>query len=265
VAIHFPLVFPSEAVSPVRVRLLAAAIYVVLLATVPSGLFRTFELGVDEEAWWVAVGVLLIAASIAVGAAVARAWVLLVPTGACVALVAFSRGDGLLETAQLVLMLGLPVLLLATVIGWGLGRVRRLALPVAAAGFAVALVPAALAAVSTIERAVAPVLSPTEQARLPARWSLVELCGGAERRDDVRRLLRRQAVQLVRDVRARPDHLVDVTNYSAETEFAERARLYVRERAEEELEGLSEDEDEGGRPYCAPSIQRDLRSALDAQ
>jgi len=261
VAIHFPLVFPSEAVSPVRVRLLAAAIYVVLLATVPSGLFRTFELGVDEEAWWVAVGVLLIAASIAVGAAVARAWVLLVPTGACVALVAFSRGDGLLETAQLVLMLGLPVLLLATVIGWGLGRVRRLALPVAAAGFAVALVPAALAAVSTIERAVAPVLSPTEQARLPARWSLVELCGGAERRDDVRR----QAVQLVRDVRARPDHLVDVTNYSAETESAERARLYVRERAEEELEGLSEDEDEGGRPYCAPSIQRDLRSALDAQ
>ena len=264
-AIHFPLVFPSEAVSPVRVRLLAAAIYVVLLATVPSGLFRTFELGVDEEAWWVAVGVLLIAASIAVGAAVARAWVLLVPTGACVALVAFSRGDGLLETAQLVLMLGLPVLLLATVIGWGLGRVRRLALPVAAAGFAVALVPAALAAVSTIERAVAPVLSPTEQARLPARWSLVELCGGAERRDDVRRLLRRQAVQLVRDVRARPDHLVDVTNYSAERESAERARLYVRERAEEELEGLSEDEDEGGRPYCAPSIQRDLRSALDAQ
>lgn len=264
-AIHFPLVFPSEAVSPVRVRLLAAAIYVVLLATVPSGLFRTFELGVDEEAWLVAVGVLLIAASIAVGAAVARAWVLLVPTGACVALVAFSRGDGLLETAQLVLMLGLPVLLLATVIGWGLGRVRRLALPVAAAGFAVALVPAALAAVSTIERAVAPVLSPTEQARLPARWSLVELCGGAERRDDVRRLLRRQAVQLVRDVRARPDHLVDVTNYSAETESAERARLYVRERAEEELEGLSEDEDEGGRPYCAPSIQRDLRSALDAQ
>lgn len=260
-AIHFPLVFPSEAVSPVRVRLLAAAIYVVLLATVPSGLFRTFELGVDEEAWLVAVGVLLIAASIAVGAAVARAWVLLVPTGACVALVAFSRGDGLLETAQLVLMLGLPVLLLATVIGWGLGRVRRLALPVAAAGFAVALVPAALAAVSTIERAVAPVLSPTEQARLPARWSLVELCGGAERRDDVRR----QAVQLVRDVRARPDHLVDVTNYSAETESAERARLYVRERAEEELEGLSEDEDEGGRPYCAPSIQRDLRSALDAQ
>lgn len=248
-----------------RVRLLAAAIYVVLLATVPSGLFRTFELGVDEEAWWVAVGVLLIAASIAVGAAVARAWVLLVPTGACVALVAFSRGDGLLETAQLVLMLGLPVLLLATVIGWGLGRVRRLALPVAAAGFAVALVPAALAAVSTIERAVAPVLSPTEQARLPARWSLVELCGGAERRDDVRRLLRRQAVQLVRDVRARPDHLVDVTIYSAETESAERARLYVRERAEEELEGLSEDEDEGGRPYCAPSIQRDLRSALDAQ
>lgn len=248
-----------------RVRLLAAAIYVVLLATVPSGLFRTFELGVDEEAWWVAVGVLLIAASIAVGAAVARAWVLLVPTGACVALVAFSPGDGLLETAQLVLMLGLPVLLLATVIGWGLGRVRRLALPVAAAGFAVALVPAALAAVSTIERAVAPVLSPTEQARLPARWSLVELCGGAERRDDVRRLLRRQAVQLVRDVRARPDHLVDVTNYSAETESAERARLYVRERAEEELEGLSEDEDEGGRPYCAPSIQRDLRSALDAQ
>lgn len=264
-AIHFPLVFPSEAVSPVRVRLLAAAIYVVLLATVPSGLFRTFELGVDEEAWWVAVGVLLIAASIAVGAAVARAWVLLVPTGACVALVAFSRGDGLLETAQLVLMLGLPVLLLATVIGWGLGRVRRLALPVAAAGFAVALVPAALAAVSTIERAVAPVLSLTEQARLPARWSLVELCGGAERRDDVRRLLRRQAVQLVRDVRARPDHLVDVTNYSEETESAERARLYVRERAEEELEGLSEDEDEGGRPYCAPSIQRDLRSALDAQ
>jgi len=261
VAIHFPLVFPSEAVSPVRVRLLAAAIYVVLLATVPSGLFRTFELGVDEETWWVAVGVLLIAASIAVGAAVARAWVLLVPTGACVALVAFSRGDGLLETAQLVLMLGLPVLLLATVIGWGLGRVRRLALPVAAAGFAVALVPAALAAVSTIERAVAPVLSPTEQARLPARWSLVELCGGAERRDDVRR----QAVQLVRDVRARPDHLVDVTNYSAETESAERARLYVRERAEEELEGLSEDENEGGRPYCAPSIQRDLRSALDAQ
>ena len=260
-AIHFPLVFPSEAVSPVRVRLLAAAIYVVLLATVPSGLFRTFELGVDEEAWLVAVGVLLIAASIAVGAAVARAWVLLVPTGACVALVAFSRGDGLLETAQLVLMLGLPVLLLATVIGWGLGRVRRLALPVAAAGFAVALVPAALAAVSTIERAVAPVLSPTEQARLPARWSLVELCGGAERRDDVRR----QAVQLVRDVRARPDHLVDVTNYSAETESAERARLYVRERAEEELEGLSEDENEGGRPYCAPSIQRDLRSALDAQ
>ncbi len=248
-----------------RWRLLAAAVYVLLLATVPSGLFRTFELGVDEETLLVAVAVLLIAASVAVGAAVASAWVLLVPTAACVALVAFNLGDGLRETAYLVLMLGLPVLLVATTIGWGLGRMRRLALPVVAVGFAVALVPVGLAAVSTIERAVAPVLSPAEQARLPERWSLVELCGGAERRDEVRRRLRRQAAQLVRDVRARPDHLVDVTNYSAETDLVERVRIYVRERAEEELEGLSEDEDEGGRPYCAPSIQRDLRSALNAR
>jgi len=244
-----------------RLRLLAPAVYVLLLATVPFGLFRAFELS-DEETWLWLVAVLLIAASVALGAAVARASVLLVPTAvaACYALVLVSQDD--LFGVYLV-VLGLLVALVATAIGWALGRVRRLALPVAATGFAVALVPVAMAAVRTIERAGAPVLSPAEQARLPAQGSLVELCGGAERRDAVRRRLRRQAAQLVQDVRARGDHLIDVTIYYEET-GPERARISVRDRAEEELEALSEDGD-GGVPNCAPSIRRDLRSALDAR
>lgn len=236
-----------------RLSLVAVAAYLLLLATVPSGLFRSFELG-DEETWLRLVGVLLVAASVALGATVARASVLLVPTAAaaCFALVAVSQGDFF---AVYLVMLVLPVLLAATAIGWALGRVRRLALPVAAVGFAVAFAPVAIAAVSMIERAGAPVLSPAEQARLPARWGLVELCGGAERRNDVRRRLRRQAAQLVQDVRVRPNHLVDVTNFSDERE-PEQGRISVRDRAEEELEGLSQDSD------CVPGIQRDLRCAL---
>lgn len=233
----------------------AAVVYLILVGTLLTDLYLPFERKEGDEFLWFFVS-LVAGASVAVGAAVGRPWVLLLPTAFCVALFAANReSDGIVA----VLMIVLPALLALTLIGLALSRVKRLARPVAAVGLAIALVPVALGAFETSSRALGPELSRADQARLPIRQSLQSLCVETSRSARDARRLRRQGEQLAREVRARPNYYVDSVYYRGELDDAVPVRVTVRELAQQELEALGE----YGRG-CAPRVRGALKAALAA-
>jgi hypothetical protein len=227
---------------------LAVAVYTLLVVSLFTPLYDPLKSG--REDWW-AVAVLVVSAHLAVGFAVARWWVVVLPvTLAVVAtLVESTEGRG-----TEVLIFALPLVAL-TMAGWGLGRaLKRQRGSIALGLFAVATLPAVWAAVETARRG--PHVPPSVQARLPIELSLGNLCPEAQTPADVERDIRRRTDALIRELRRRPNHLVTFT-YSYSDTPDERRDITLRELAEEGLADL-----ESGGPNCDPELERRIRAAL---
>ena len=233
-----------------RKAVVGLAIYAVLVASLATPLYDPLNSGRDD--WW-ALLVLVGAAHAGLGAAVPRSWVLALPVVLSVAAFLASGAAGL---AWLTLIVGAPVLVGFTAAGWALGRASpRRRGPIALGFFAVALLPAAWAALETSKRG--PHVPASVQRELPTELSLGNLCPGAESDPVVERDVRRRAEVLIRELRRHPDHLVTYTYYYSD-EPEERRDITVRELAEEQLADI-----ESGGPDCDPKLERRIRAALE--
>jgi hypothetical protein len=226
----------------------AVAVYAALVLSIWTPLYEPLSAGRDE--WWAFV-VLLVAAHLGVGWAVARAWVLALPAALSVAAFVAAGAE---ELAWLSLFIGLPVLVGVTAAGWLAGRRADRREPVAIGLVAIALVPVAYATVETIERG--PHVPASVQRELPTELSLGNLCPGAEPSGELERDVRRRAETLIRELRARPDHLVTYTFYDAHGPDEQR-EITIHELAEEQLADI-----ESGGPNCAPELERRIRAAM---
>jgi hypothetical protein len=232
---------------------LGLAVYAIEFASLFTPLYEPLTQGRDES--W-AILVLLAGAHLALGLAVARVWVVLVPV---VPITAAFVGQGAEGLAWVVLFLGLPAAVAATAVGWAVGRAlseRALAGALVAVLVATAW-PVAWAGVEQLDRASASHVPESVQARLPTEESLGNLCPGAGTPQRIVRRLERGADLLVRELKRRPDALVSYTYYWEE-QPAERRDITVEELAQEQLGDL----DSGG-PGCRRDLQRRIRAAMD--
>jgi len=197
---------------------------------------------------WLPVLTILAAAHLGLGAAVRRPWAVVPPIALC--LVAFFA-DGADGLAWMLILIAAPALAGLTLAGWGITRLlpRDVA---ALACLAVAAIPVTMALVETAERG--PHVPAAVQRELPTRLSLGNLCPGAATPPAVERDLRRQAEVLLRELEARPRHLVTDTEYDADSGDERRRDITIRQLAENHLDEM--------QPDCAPDLQRRLRSAL---
>lgn len=210
-----------------RIRLLALAAYAVLVGSLLTPLFSPAPPGVGGS-WPVAV--LLGAAHLGLGAAVARAWALVAPTVFAVLLWADQGAQGL---ANLILVLGLPILWAATLLAVTLGSVdRRRALLAASACFLLAAAPLAWASLRSATRNPGPHVPAAVQAALPTEFGGESLCQAGE--------TTRGSEALLRALQSRPHDLVWVTIFLAD-EPPGRRELTVRELAQEHLRQLPDD------------------------
>lgn len=124
---------------------------------------------------------------------------------------------------------------------------------IAAAAFALALMPVSWGALEMTKRATAPHVSARVQANLPTKESLGNLCPGTETpRNEIKRL-RRQGNNLIRELRRQPNALVSYVYYWSD-EPPETKDITVRELAEEQLSSLtSADQNCVPRPSAADS------------
>ena len=227
---------------------LASGAYVALLATLATSLYDPFLSG-DDDSW--AIVVVLVGAHLALGVAVVRAWVLLLPVAA--AAIAFF-GTGGEALSWLIPMLYLPIAEVTAALGVLTGRaLRARAAPVAAVVFAAAAVPTVVAGVATVVRARSPRVPPGVQAELPDGDSLCPYPGrsAAERRADEQKV-----DVLLRELRRNPSALVTYTWTLAESPGEERRDTTVREVAEENLGNLRGGDD------CDPPTRRRIEDAL---
>jgi hypothetical protein len=229
--------------SGAKVAALAVAAYAALvasLATVPPG----------GRLDWTPV-VMLAVAHLGLGWAVARAWVLLLPVALCVGTFVAA---GASDLDWLVLFLGLPVLVAVTAVGLLLGRRTDRRQPIAIGLLALALVSVGSTVFQWVDRG--PHVPASVQRELPTEISLGNLCPGASTPGEVEQDVRRRAETLIRELRARPDHLVTYTFYDAHGPD-EQHDITIRELAEEQLGDL-----ESGGPNCAPELERRIRAAM---
>lgn len=232
-----------------RRALLGLGIYAALVLSLVTPLYDALGSGRDDS--W-ALLVLVVSAHIGLALAVARAWVLALPAALSVAAFLLSGAGGL---AWMALFLGAPVLIGVTAAGYALGRrLERRGSALALGFFAVALLPAAWAAVETSQRG--PHVSASVQSELPTEISLGNLCPGTMTPTGVEQDVRRRAEALIRELRQRPDHLVTYTHYYSD-DPEERRDITIRELAEEQLKDM-----ESNGPNCEPGLQRRLRAAM---
>ena len=144
------------------------AAYAALVASLATPLYDPLSAG-DDEFW--AVAVMVVLAHLGLGAAVGKAWVLVLPVA--MSLVVFVLG-GAEELAWLAIFLLMPVVVAATAIGLLLRRFRWIAI----AFFAAAALPVLAAAAETVRRGEHVPASLERQ--LPIEASLGNLCPGAE-------------------------------------------------------------------------------------
>ena len=171
---------------------------------------------------WLPVLTILAAAHLGLGAAVRRPWALVPPIALC--LVAFFA-DGADGLAWMLILIAAPALAGLTLAGWGMTR----------------LLPRDVAALACLA-----------VAAIPVTMALVETADAARRK--IERDLRRQAEVLLRELGARPTHLVTDTEYDADSGDEHRRDITIRRLAENQLDEM--------QPDCAPDLQRRLRSAL---
>jgi len=184
--------------------------------------------------------------------AVARAWALAPPVALAIAAFVADGAEGL---AWLTLIVGAPVLVAITALGWWLGRtLKRWRAPAALGVFAVALLPVAWAGSERARQG--PHVPASVQAQLPTRLSLGNLCPGTQTPPRIERDLRRRAEALVRELERRPHDLVTYTFYYSDSP-EERRDITIRQLAEEQLGDM-----EAHGSNCAPRLQRRLRAAL---
>jgi hypothetical protein len=222
------------------------ALYAALAVSFATPLYDPLTAGRDDS--W-ALLVVLAFAHVGLGAAVGRAWVLVLPAALSVVAFLLGGGEGL---AWLALFLGAPVLVGFTALGLALNRFGR---PLALGLFAVAALPAAWAAVETVRRGEH--VPAALERELPIELSLGNLCPDAQTEPDVERDLRRQSEVLVRELGRRPYDLVTYTYHDAHSADEDRREITIRELAEEQLADL-----ESGGPDCAPELERRIRAAL---
>lgn len=178
--------------------------------------------------------------------------VFLLPAALAIAWFVTAGAEGL---AWLILIVGAPVLIAFTALGWLVGRsLGPRGTPVAIAAFVIAALPGSWAAVETAKRG--PHVAAGVQARLPTELSLGNLCPHTETPGALRRELRSGAQWMVKLLRRRPNHLVTYTYYYEEGDD-ERRHITIKELAEEQLKDL-----EDGGPGCAPKLKRQIQAAL---
>jgi hypothetical protein len=232
-----------------RTAVLGVGVYAALILSLATPLYLPLESGRDDS--W-ALLVLLAAAHLGVGAAIRRLWVLWLPVGVSILVFLAEGAEGL---AWQVLFLGIAALIPLTAVGVVLGRAfqhRGHAITVGC--FAVALLPAAWAAVETTRRG--PHVRASVQSQLPTEISLGNLCPGAETPASLEQDVRRRAEALIRELRRRPTHVVTYTYYSSDDDDERRA-ITIRELAEEQLKDM-----QSNGPDCDPELERRLRSAM---
>lgn len=228
----------------------ALAVYVGLLATLGTSLYAPDVTGRNDGTL---MAVLVLAAHVGIGVAVARWWVLIVPVA--FGFVAFLLSEDDLATL-LALIVAVPGALLATALGWLAGqRLGRDALPVAAAVFAVAVVPVAWAGAETIKRSNAPHLPAAVQRQLPIEESLASDC---EKEAASNPRMEARVRVLVRELERNPDALVTYTYYYADGPEPEPRDITVRELAQEVLVDLE------ANPGCRTELRRQIEDALDS-
>lgn len=222
--------------------------YGVLLGSVFTPLYDSFSSGRNQ--WWV-LRVLVVAVHFGVGTGVARAWALVLPAGlgAGLAILGDEPLDRAFAIAAMVVLVG------ATAAGWLLARFRaEAAVPLTAAAFGIAAIPAAWAAFEQSKRGEK--IPPSLAAQLPIDLNLANLCPGSETPGRLRRELRGQAEVLIRELRRRPYDLVSYTFHDAHGDDETRD-ITIRELAEEQLWYL-----EANEP-CELELRRRLEDALD--
>jgi hypothetical protein len=232
-----------------RRAVLAVGLYAALAVSLATPLYVPLTSGRDES--WLLL-VLVVAAHIGLGAAVGRRWVLALPLAFAVLLFLEAGDDGM---GWLAILVGAPVLAALTAIGSALGGgLPRRGDAIALSCFAVALVPAAWAAVETARRG--PHVPPSVQRRLPTDISLGNLCPGAETPARVEADVRRRAEVLIRELHRRPAATVTYTEYFSDG-GDERRDITIHDLAEQQLEDM-----ESNGPGCDPELERRLREAM---
>lgn len=170
--------------------------------------------------------------------------------------IVFAVGDGS-YLAMVAFFFIFVMLGLATGAGWLIARVvRGAAVPVAAVAMVAATAGVIPMAVTQVAYATAPRLPPEAAAALWTDTTSSGLCQSAVSGRDKENALRRDRA-LIRELRARPDHVLRVVYIAGEGETKE-IDITVSDLAEDELEHL---EDEG--PRCHPDIQAALRRELE--
>lgn len=180
---------------------------------------------------------------------VLRGWAVVLAAVGCVAAF-FASGAEALSWLWLMLILILPILVAATVVGWIAGRVlpRRARL----APVAIVAVMLLVAGIGTALRASLDHVPSRVAATLPrATTSLGLLCFGDLPAAD-RRATEREIHALAHEVRRRPDALVTVTYKLADSPGDDHQDLTAHELAEENLKHIR----------CDSQPARELRSAL---
>jgi hypothetical protein len=233
-----------------RSAVVGVAIYAALVLSLATPLYLPLGSGRDDS--W-ALLVLLLAAHLGLGAAVRRRWALALPVAVSITAFVAAGADDL---AWVAILVGAPALVAFTAAGSAIGRAVRPQTGAIAVGFfAVAVVPAAWAAVETMRRG--PPLPASVQRLLPTEISLGNLCAGAETAVTVEQDVRQRADVLLRELRRRPNHLVTFTYHAAHGGEDEHRDITVRELAEEQLKDLK-----SNGPNCEPDLERRLRSAM---
>jgi hypothetical protein len=226
--------------------LIALALYVALMASAATSLYDPLENGDDDSS---ALVLLYVAAHVGLGVGVARAWVLAVPVIPGLIGFAITVADDPFG-AWSGLILGVPVAVIATAIGWFIGkRLGAQLVPVMAAMFVVATVPAAWAGYEQIKRSSAAHLPRAVQRELPIDESLASDCEGDRGVDASGRAL-------LRELDRNPDALVTYTYYYSDGPDPETRDITVRELAEEALSDLR------SNPGCRSELRHRLEDAL---
>lgn len=232
---------------------LAVLVYLALMGSLATPLYDPLSSG-DDDSW--ALAVLLAAAHLGLGLGVRRGWALLLPAAVGVGAFLVAGAEGL---AWLILLFELPLLVLATALGWGLGRrLERHAAPAAAAALLVAALPGGWAALQSAQRE--PHVSAREQRALPTDgYTLVEdMClrdnTGAARRHAAaaRRRAFRQFDAIERSMRAHPDATVSVRFVLADAPGTQTREMSVRDLVETHLESAKRK----ARPKARACVRR---------
>jgi hypothetical protein len=233
-----------------RRAIIACGVFVVLTATLLTNIYDGLDRGEDQT--WLLV-VLAVGATLGLGALSRRAWSLAGPVVLCCAFIANAASD----LAWLIVLFAGPVLLVAALVGWLIGRFGgRAGIGVGVAAFGAACVVPVIGIVDTVQRESRPRLPERAAARLPLDVSLGNLCDSAGSDPGFYRDVERRAEALIDELHRRPDHIVTVTVYYAHGGGEDEENLTVRELAEEELHDL----EIGG---CRKKLRQQLRDGIE--